>query len=46
MVAVSRAIGRKRALQLLLTGERIDTRTAAEWGLINAVLPADELEEH
>jgi len=46
MVAVSRAIGRKRALQLLLTGERIDARTAAEWGLINAAVPATELEEH
>jgi enoyl-CoA hydratase/carnithine racemase len=46
MVAVSRAIGRKRALQMLLTGERIDARTAAEWGLINAALPADELAEH
>ena len=46
MVAVSRAIGRKRALQLLLTGERIDARTAAEWGLINAVVPAAELEDH
>ena len=45
MVAVSRAIGRKRALQLLLTGERIDARTAAEWGLINAVVPAAELED-
>ena len=46
MVAVSRAIGRKRALQLLLTGERIDARTAADWGLINAAVPADQLEEH
>jgi enoyl-CoA hydratase/carnithine racemase len=46
MVAVSRAIGRKRALQLLLTGERIDARTAAEWGLINAAVPADQLEAH
>jgi enoyl-CoA hydratase/carnithine racemase len=46
MVAVSRAIGRKRALQMLLTGERIDARTAAEWGLINAAVPATELEEH
>src|SRR5437660_666106 len=45
MVAVSRAIGRKRALQLLLTGERIDARTAAEWGLINAAVPSAELEE-
>lgn len=46
MVAVSRAIGRKRALQLLLTGERIDAATAAEWGLINARVPAAELEPH
>ena len=46
MVAVSRAIGRKRALQLLLTGERIDGRTAVEWGLINACVPAAELEQH
>jgi enoyl-CoA hydratase/carnithine racemase len=46
MVAVSRAIGRKRALQMLLTGERIDARTAAEWGLINAAVPADDLDKH
>ena len=43
MVAVTRAIGRKRALQLLLTGERINARTAAEWGLINAAVPSDDL---
>jgi enoyl-CoA hydratase/carnithine racemase len=46
MVAVSRAIGRKRALQLLLTGERIDARTAAEWGLINAAVPAEDLDAY
>src|SRR5207253_3259326 len=46
MVAVSRAIGRKRALQMLLTGERIDARTAADWGLINAAVPADQLDDH
>ncbi len=45
MVAVSRAIGRKRALQMLLTGERIDANTAAEWGLINAAVAANELED-
>lgn len=44
MVAVSRAIGRKRALELLLTGRPIDADTAAEWGLINRVVPADQLE--
>jgi enoyl-CoA hydratase/carnithine racemase len=43
-VAVSRNLGRKRAMQLLLTGERIDAATAVEWGLINEVLPADQLE--
>ncbi len=45
MVALSRAIGRKRALQMLLTGEVIDAVTAAEWGLINTVVPAAELSE-
>ncbi|HEY7832513.1 MAG TPA: enoyl-CoA hydratase [Ktedonobacterales bacterium] len=43
MVALSRAIGRKRALQMLLTGELIPARTAAEWGLINQVVSADQL---
>ena len=44
MVALSRAIGRKRALQMLLTGELISAETAADWGLINTVVPADQLE--
>jgi enoyl-CoA hydratase/carnithine racemase len=44
MVPLSRAVGRKRALELLLTGEPIDATTACEWGLINAVVPAEELE--
>src|SRR4051794_20546053 len=43
MVALSRVIGRKRALQMLLTGESIDAVTAAHWGLINGVVPAAEL---
>jgi enoyl-CoA hydratase/carnithine racemase len=43
MVALTRAIGRKRALQMLLTGEPVTARTAAEWGLINDVVPAGEL---
>ncbi len=38
MVALSRDIGRKRALQMLLTGEPIDAVTALAWGLINAVI--------
>ncbi len=44
MVPVSRAVGRKRAMQLLLTGEPIDAATAVEWGLVNRVVPGDELE--
>jgi enoyl-CoA hydratase/carnithine racemase len=43
MVAVSRAIGRKRALQMLLTGETIDAPTAVDWGLINEAVPAERL---
>src|SRR5436309_3775215 len=45
MVAVSRNIGRKRALEMLLTGEPIDAQTAAEWGLVNRVVPAERLVE-
>ncbi|MBH0120911.1 enoyl-CoA hydratase [Rhodococcus sp. CX] len=44
MVAVSRAVGRKRALQMLLTGDTIDAETAADWGLVNFVVPPEELE--
>jgi enoyl-CoA hydratase/carnithine racemase len=43
MVALSRQIGRKRALQLLLTGVPIDAHTAADWGLVNEVVHADQL---
>jgi enoyl-CoA hydratase/carnithine racemase len=45
MVALSRAVGRKRALQMLLTGQVIDAAIAAEWGLINMVVPAADLAE-
>lgn len=45
MVALSRAVGRKRALHMLMTGEMIDALTAVEWGLINIAVPATELEE-
>jgi len=45
MVAVSRNIGRKRALQMLLTGQAIDAATAAEWGLVNRVVPAGQLDD-
>src|SRR2546428_8548701 len=45
MVAVSRNIGRKRALEMLLTGDVIDAQTAADWGLVNRVVPPDQLVE-
>jgi enoyl-CoA hydratase/carnithine racemase len=44
-VALRRAVGRKRALQMLLTGEPIDAKVAAEWGLVNSVVPASELRD-
>jgi enoyl-CoA hydratase/carnithine racemase len=45
MVALSRAVGRKRALEMLLTGRPIDAATAVEWGLINRAVPAAQLED-
>lgn len=45
MVAVTRAIGRKRAFEMLFTGTAIDAHTAADWGLVNRVVPADQLDE-
>jgi enoyl-CoA hydratase/carnithine racemase len=39
MVALTRAVGRKRAMEMLLSGQPIDARTAAEWGLVNRVVP-------
>jgi enoyl-CoA hydratase/carnithine racemase len=43
MVALSRAVGRKRALEMLLTGEPIDAQRAAEWGLVNRVVALGQL---
>lgn len=45
MVEVARAIGRKRAMAMLLTGDPVDAATAAEWGLVNVVVPDAELAE-
>jgi enoyl-CoA hydratase/carnithine racemase len=45
MVPLSRAIGRKRALDMLLTGQPIDAATALDWGLVNRVVPAEALED-
>jgi enoyl-CoA hydratase/carnithine racemase len=44
MVPVSRAVGRKRAMEMLLTGEPIDAATALDWGLINRVVAAEDLD--
>jgi enoyl-CoA hydratase/carnithine racemase len=44
MVALARAIGRKRAMEMLLTGRTVDAETAAEWGLVNAAVPAGQLD--
>ncbi|MBV9103973.1 MAG: enoyl-CoA hydratase [Candidatus Eremiobacteraeota bacterium] len=45
MVALTRAIGRKRAMEMLLTGEFIDAETAAAWGLVNRVVEPERLRE-
>jgi enoyl-CoA hydratase/carnithine racemase len=45
MVALTRAIGRKRAMEMLLTGESIDAPTALAWGLVNRVVEPDRLHE-
>jgi len=45
MVAVGRSIGRKRALEMAMTGDAIDARTAESWGLINLVVPMNELDD-
>jgi enoyl-CoA hydratase/carnithine racemase len=44
MVALSRTVSRKRALEMLLTGEPIDAATAVDWGLINRAVPEDQLD--
>ncbi len=44
-VGVVRNIGRKRAMEMLLTGSTIDARTALEWGLVNRVVPTDQLDQ-
>jgi enoyl-CoA hydratase/carnithine racemase len=44
MVAVARNIGRKRAAEMALSGDVIDARTALDWGLVNRVVPAEQLD--
>ncbi len=44
LVAVARNLSRKRALEMALTGDAISATTAADWGLINRAVPADQLD--
>jgi enoyl-CoA hydratase/carnithine racemase len=44
MVAVARNVGRKRAAEMALSGDTIDARTALDWGLVNRVVPASQLD--
>jgi enoyl-CoA hydratase/carnithine racemase len=44
MVAIARNVGRKRAMELALTGDVIDAATALDWGLVNRVVPDAELD--
>lgn len=43
MVPLTRSIGPKRAMQMLLTGELVGAEVAADWGLVNAVVAPEEL---
>jgi enoyl-CoA hydratase/carnithine racemase len=44
MVAIARNIGRKRAVEMAMSGDVVDARTALDWGLVNRVVPADQLD--
>lgn len=44
-VPISRSLGRKRCLEMLLTGEMVDAKQAEQWGLVNKVVPNEKLEE-
>ena len=43
-VPVARSVGRKRLMELALTGDPIDARTALDWGLVNRVVPDADLD--
>jgi enoyl-CoA hydratase/carnithine racemase len=45
MVPIARNVGRKRAMELALTGDTIDAGTALDWGLVNRVVPDGELDK-
>ena len=44
-VAIGRNLARKHAMEMLLTGEAVDARRALEWGLVNRVVPPDQLDD-
>ena len=44
MVAIARNVGRKRATEMALSGDAISARTALDWGLVNQVVPAAQLD--
>jgi enoyl-CoA hydratase/carnithine racemase len=44
-VGVARNIGRKRTMEMLLTGRMIDAQTALSWGLVNRVAPVDQIDQ-
>jgi len=45
MVAIGRSIDRKHAMEMAMSGDPIDARTAERWGLVNYVVPGDDLED-
>ena len=44
MVAIARNVGRKRAVEMAMSGQVIDAPTALDWGLVNRVVPAAQLD--
>lgn len=44
MVALSRNVGRKQAMQMLITGDKVDSQKALEWGLVNEVVEDENLD--
>ncbi|WP_019808160.1 enoyl-CoA hydratase-related protein [Saccharomonospora halophila] len=44
-VPVARSVGRKRLMEMALTGDTVDAATAREWGLVNRVVPDDDLDD-
>jgi enoyl-CoA hydratase/carnithine racemase len=45
MAIINRNLPRKRAMELYMTGDRIDAQKALEWGLVNRVVPAAEVRQ-